>query len=151
IGCQRFRLADRSEALVKHFVALAKADVAVPKRRWVDGPSTTFLGDRALLPEPPSAVIFSALKQQHRQAAPADDCRRVGIVERGLERRQGGERTSCWRGGNLLALGPFVIAIVVSVIAITIMIRDILHVCLPPWKASSASENVRAVSTRPGT
>jgi hypothetical protein len=39
-----------------------------------------------------------------------------------LERRYGGERTSRWRRSDLLAPGPFVIAIIVGVIALAIVV-----------------------------
>src|SRR5262249_25010972 len=83
--------------------------------------------------------------------------------ERLLQCRQGGDRTSRWRGGNLLAPGPFVFAIVVGVIAIAIlivvvgmiavaiMVVGVAHRLPPFWKAMSASENRRADSTRPGS
>src|SRR6516164_2540956 len=147
----RFRLADRNEALVDHLVAV-EADSAPLERQRIDGPSAVCLGDGASLPKSPSAAVFSTLEQHHRQTSAADDGCRVDVGERCLERRQGGERTSCWRGGDLLASGPFVFAIVVSVIAVAIMfVVVVAHNCLPPWKASSASENVRASSSRPRT
>src|SRR5262249_53959285 len=100
-------------------------------RQRVNGPSAAFLGNSAPLPKSPSAAVFSTLEQQHRQARAADDGCRIDVGERRLERRQGGERTSCWPGGDLLAPGPFVFAIVVGVIAVAIVVV-IAHVCLPP-------------------
>src|SRR5262249_29800842 len=135
---------------VDHLVAV-ETDVAVPERQRVNGPSAAFLGNGAPLPKSPSAAVFSTLEQQHRQTSAADDGCRINISERRLERRQGGKRTSCWRGGDLLAPGPFVFAIIVGVIAGAIMIAGVVHACLPPWKALSASENVRASSARPST
>src|SRR5262245_4764729 len=149
----RFRLTDRNKALIDHLVVVAEADVAVLERQRIDGPSAACLGDGALLPKPPGAAAF-ALKQHHRQTSAADDGGCGDIGERRLERRQGGKRTSCRRGGNLFApAGPFVIAIIIGVIAVAIMIVIGVHDCLPIllWKVASASENVRAVSTRPGT
>src|SRR5262249_6699266 len=145
----RLRLTDRNKALVNHFVGVVEADEAVLERQRIDGPSAACLGDGALLPKSPGAAAF-ALKQHHRPTGAADDGCRIDVGERCLERRQGGERTSCRRGGNLLASEPFVIAIVVGVIAVAVMIAGVVHACLPPWKASSASENARAISTRPG-
>src|SRR6516162_800202 len=146
---QRFWLTDRNEALIEHLVVVAEANVAVLERQRIDGPFAAFLGDGTPLPEYPSAVIFPALEQQHWQPSPTDDGRRVDVGERRLERRQGGKRTSRWRGGNL-APGPFVFAIIVGVIAVAIVL-GIAHGCLPPQKALSASENVRASSPRPRT
>src|SRR5262245_52778956 len=132
-----------------------EADVTPLKRHGIDGPSATFLGDRALLPEAPDAA-FSALELQHRQTGAADVGRRVDAGERRLECCQGGKRTSRWRGGNLLAPGPFVFAAiiiggVVGVIVVVITIRNATHDLPPSWKALSAAENFRASSTRPGT
>src|SRR5262249_45683566 len=145
----RFRLTDRNEAFVDYLVVVAEADVAVLERQRIDGPFAACLGDGALLPKSPSAAAF-ALEQQHRQTSAADDGCRIDVGERGLERRQGGERTSRWRGGNLLASGLVVFAIVVGVIAVAIGVV-ITHALSPFWKVSSASANARAVSTRPGT
>src|SRR5262249_34972615 len=132
----RFRLTDRNEALTEHLVVVAEADEAVLERQRIDGPSAAGLGDGALLPKSPSAAVFSTLEQQHRQTSAADDGCCIDVSERCLERRYGGERTSCWRGGNLLAPGPFVFAIVVGVIAVAIMIVVVAHACLPPRKAA---------------
>src|SRR6516162_7162798 len=93
-----------------------------------------------------SAAAFSTLEQHHRQTGAADADRDVS--ERCLQRRQGGERASRWRGGDL-APGPFVIAVVVGVIAVAILIVVVTTHALSPWKALSASENIRAVSLRP--
>src|SRR5262249_48809895 len=140
------------KVLTDHLVGVVEADEAVLERHRIDGPPAARLGDGLLLPEHPSAGAF-ALEQQHRQTRAADDGCRVDIGERRLERRQGGKRTSCGRGGDLLAPGPFVFTIVVGVIAVAIMIVIGVHGCLPIllWKVASASENIRAVSTRPGT
>src|SRR6516165_4428159 len=148
---QRFRLTDRNEALTEHLLFVAEADAAPLECQRIDGPSAVGFGNCALLPKSPGAVVLPTLEQHHRQAGAADDGCRVDVGERCLERRQGGERTSCWRGGNLLAPGPFVFAIVVGVIAVAIMIAGVVHAYPPPRRASSASENVRASSARPST
>src|SRR5262249_55927449 len=146
----RFRLANRNEVFANYLAGVAEADAAPPKRHRVDRPSAVRFRDGLLLPEHPSARAF-ALEQQHRQTGAADDGCRIDAGERRLQRRQGGDRTSCRRGGDLLAPELFVFAIVVGVIAVAIVIRDINHVCFPPRKPVSASENTRAVSTRPRT
>src|SRR5262249_54867172 len=146
----RHRQTDRNKVLTEHFVAL-EANVAVLKRRWIDGPFAACLGHGSFLSIPVSAAVFSALKQHHRLTRTADDGCCIDLGERCLERRQGGKRASRWRGGDL-APGPFVFAIVVGVIAVAILVVVVATHTLPPfWKALSASENIRAVSLRPRT
>src|SRR6516225_10916396 len=128
------RLSDGNKTFANHFVAVAEGDAAPLDRQRIDSPPAAFLGNGAPLPEPPSAAIFSALEEHHRQSgAPDTDW---DISERCCERCYGGERTSCWRGGDLLASRLFVFAIIVSVIAVEIVVvSGIAHACLPPVKA----------------
>src|SRR5262249_9504257 len=84
-----------------------------------------------------------------RQTSAADDGCRIDVGERRLERRQGGKRASCWRGGDLLAPGPFVFAIVVGVIAVAIMMVVVAHAFPPgrlraPRKTFAPARPVRA-------
>src|SRR5262249_27750592 len=134
-----------------HLFVIAKADVTPHERRRVGAPPAVRFGDNLPLSIHPSAIAFSALEKQHRQPSAAEVGRRIDVGERCLERRQGGERTSCGRGSNLFASRLLVIAIVVGVIVVVIRFVIVTHARLLCWKASSAAANDRAISPRPRT